>query len=65
MRETISLLTTLPSQPPTKQQLQERQQAMTDSAARIAQMRSRLGDKLLEPSWPIIREAREERSNQV
>lgn len=65
MRETMPLLTTLPGEPPTEQQLQERQQAITDSAALITRMRSRLGDKPLEPSWPIIREAREERSNQV
>jgi hypothetical protein len=65
MREAMPLDAALPGSPSTEAQLRERQQAIADSAASLARMRGRLDGKRLEPSWSLIREAREERSGQI
>lgn len=65
MRGAMPIYTMQPTSLPTEAQLRKRQQAIIDSEALLARMRHRLAGKPLEPSWPIIRAARQERSDQL
>jgi excisionase family DNA binding protein len=54
-----------PERPLTEDQLRERQQAIVESETLIQGIRARRGGRVLSPSWPMIREARDERSTEL
>lgn len=54
-----------PSEPLSEEQIRERQEAIEASERLIQEMRARRGGVPLPPSWPLIRESREERSAQI
>ncbi len=52
-------------QPPSEEQVKQRLEAIADSEELIEQMLARRKGKPLPPSWPLIRQAREERSRRL
>ncbi len=61
LHDTMPVGTTLTVSPPTSEEVQRTLAALAAARELGARIRERLGDQSFDESWPIIREAREER----